>query len=91
MWFAAAVRGIDNPAFCKKGSDHPSAKVFPLDRSGRQVSMLDPKTMKMTRAYSAEDPDYLKGKYTGQDIVQVADAPYTKDECKEQGFIDYSK
>ena len=35
-----------NPAFCKKGSDHPSAKVFPLDRSGRQVSMLDPKTMK---------------------------------------------
>jgi hypothetical protein len=46
VWFAAAVRGIDNPAFCKKGSDHPSAKVFPLDRSGRQVSMLDPKTMK---------------------------------------------
>jgi hypothetical protein len=40
------VRGIDNPAFCKKGSDHPSAKVFPLDRSARQVSMLDPKTMK---------------------------------------------
>jgi hypothetical protein len=46
VWFAAAVRGFDNPAFCKKGSDHPSAKVFPLDRSGRQVSMLDPKTMK---------------------------------------------
>ena len=46
VWFAAAVRGIENPAFCKKGSDHPSAKVFPLDRSGRQVSMLDPKTMK---------------------------------------------
>ena len=52
---------------------------------------LDPKTMKITRAYTAEDPDYLKGKYAGQDIVQVADAPYTKDECKEQGFIDYSK
>jgi hypothetical protein len=52
---------------------------------------LDPKTMKVTRAYTAEDPDYLKGQYSGQDIVQVADAPYTKDECKEQGFIDYSK
>ena len=35
----------DRP-FCKKGSDHPSAKLFPLDQSGRQVSMLDPKTMK---------------------------------------------
>ena len=31
VWLAAAMRGIDNPAFCKKGSDHPSAKVFPLD------------------------------------------------------------
>ena len=46
LWLAATVRGMDNPAWCKKGSDHPSAKVFPLDRSPRQVGMLDPKTMK---------------------------------------------
>ena len=46
VWFAATVRGMDNPAWCKKDSDHPSAKVFPLDRSARQVSVLDPKTMK---------------------------------------------
>src|SRR5262245_57045248 len=46
VWFAAAVRGLENPAFCRKGSDHPSAKVFPVDRNGRQASMLDPKTMK---------------------------------------------
>jgi len=24
------VRGPENPDFCKKGSDHPSAKLFPL-------------------------------------------------------------
>src|SRR5712692_7249617 len=48
VWFAATVRGIENPAFCKKGSNHPSAEVFPLERSGRQASMLDPKTMKYT-------------------------------------------
>lgn len=52
---------------------------------------LDPKTMKLTRQYEAEDPIYLKGKYTGQDIIQPADATYTEDKCKEQGFIDYSK
>jgi hypothetical protein len=52
---------------------------------------LDPATMKITRAYTAEDPDYLKGKYTGQDVVQVADAPYSKDECKEQGFTSYAE
>ena len=43
LWLTASVRGIDNPDFCKKGSEHPSAKVFPLERSGRQVAMLDPK------------------------------------------------
>ena len=48
LWLAASVRGMDNPTFCKKGSDHPSAKVFPLERSARQVAMLDPKTMNYT-------------------------------------------
>jgi hypothetical protein len=46
VWIAASVRGMNNPDWCKKDSAHPSAKVFPLDRSGRQVAMLDPKTMK---------------------------------------------
>ena len=46
LWLAATVRGLDNPAFCKQGSEHPSAKLFPLEKSARQVTMLDPKTMK---------------------------------------------
>ena len=46
LWLSATVRGMDNPAFCKQGSDHPSAKAFPLEKSARQVAMLDPKTMK---------------------------------------------
>jgi hypothetical protein len=46
LWIAAAVRGMNNPNFCKKGSDHPSAKAFPLESSPRQLAMLDPKTMK---------------------------------------------
>src|ERR1041384_2618471 len=28
VWLAASVRGMDNPAWCRKGSDHPSAKTF---------------------------------------------------------------
>jgi len=54
LWLSASVRGMDNPAFCKKGSDHPSAKVFPLDRSSRQAAVLDQKTMK----YSFVDTCY---------------------------------
>ena len=46
LWIAASVRGLKNPVWCAKGSDHPSAKVFPLEQSSRQVAMLDPKTMK---------------------------------------------
>jgi hypothetical protein len=53
--------------------------------------VLDPKTMKLARSYVAEDPLYLKGQYSGSDVIQVADAPYAQDKCKEQGFIDYSK
>ena len=40
---------------------------------------------------AADDPVYMKGKYSGQDVIEVADAPYAPDHCKEQGFIDYSK
>ena len=46
LWLAASVRGRPNPAFCKAGSSHPSAKVFPLEASSRQAAVLDPKTMK---------------------------------------------
>jgi hypothetical protein len=42
------VRGPDNPAVCKAGSSHPSAKLFPLARSGRQLAMYDPATKKLT-------------------------------------------
>jgi streptogramin lyase len=48
VWLTASVRGLDNPAFCKKGSDNQYAKIFPLDKSQRQAAMLDPKTMKYT-------------------------------------------
>jgi len=48
VWFTARVRPPDNPAFCKKGSDHPSAKVFPLESATRHLSMYDPKTKKFT-------------------------------------------
>ena len=46
LWLSATVRAVDNPAFCKKGSAMPSAKAFPLEKSARQVAVMDPKTMK---------------------------------------------
>jgi hypothetical protein len=46
VWLAATTRGRPNPDWCKKGSEHPSAKVFPLNDSSRQAAMYDPKTQK---------------------------------------------
>ncbi len=48
VWMAARVRPPANPDFCKKGSDHPSAKVFPLASSSRHISMYDPASGKFT-------------------------------------------
>jgi len=52
---------------------------------------LNPNTMELTRSYAADDPTYLKGQYTGSDVVQVADQPFTADKCKDTSFVDFSK
>ena len=52
---------------------------------------LDPKTMALTRSYVAEDPVYFKGQYAGSDVIQVADAPFAPDKCRELGLFNYSK
>ena len=48
VWYTARIRGADNPDFCKQGSDHPSAKLFPLDSSRRHLAVLDPKSDQYT-------------------------------------------
>src|SRR5688500_626848 len=47
VWITSRVRGPENPAFCKAGSSHPPARVFPLNTSGRHLAMYDPKTKEM--------------------------------------------
>jgi hypothetical protein len=98
VWFAAAVRGTDNPAFCKKGSEHPSAKAFPLEISGRQVSMLDPKSMKYSFidtcfgthhpqfGYDADNTLWLSGTGPVAGWVNTKVWDETADTAKAQGW-----
>jgi len=44
VWFTSRVGKPDNPAFCQAGSDHPSAKLFPIKQSTRHLAFYDPKT-----------------------------------------------
>ena len=48
VWFTSRVRPPQNPDACRKGSEHPSAKLTPLESSNRHLSMYDPQTGKIT-------------------------------------------
>ena len=59
VWFTARIRPSQNPDYCKAGGSHPSAKVAPLDTSGRQLSMYDPKTGKWSLISTCFDTQHL--------------------------------
>ncbi len=48
LWATSSIRPSANPAWCREGSSHPSAKLHPIAASGRQASRYDPATGKWT-------------------------------------------
>ncbi len=48
VWAAARVRKPQTPAWCRAGSDHPSAKLLPINQGQRGLEMYDPKTKTLT-------------------------------------------
>ena len=48
VWYTARVRGPNNPDFCREGSDHPSAKLFPTERANRHLAVYEPETKEYT-------------------------------------------
>ncbi len=48
IWFTSRIRPPENPDFCKQGSSHPSAKLFPANTATRHLAVYDPKTKKFT-------------------------------------------
>src|SRR5262245_40756275 len=69
VWFAARLRGANNPEYCKQGSDHPSAKVFPLDQTHRQLTILDPKTGQYTYVDTCFQTHHLQFGYDANDTL----------------------
>jgi hypothetical protein len=74
VWLASAVRAPANPDFCKKGSSHPSAKVFPLERTNRQLALLEPKTMKYTPVNTCFGSHHLQFGYDANETVWTSGA-----------------
>ena len=48
VWLTARVRDRSNPDFCRQGSDHPSARLFPVENAGRHLGVYDPRTEEYT-------------------------------------------
>ena len=69
VWLAASVRGAENPAFCKQGSDHPSAKAFPMERAVRHIAVFDPKTKKYTFVDTCFSTHHLQFGYDANDTI----------------------
>ena len=92
------VRGADNPAFCKAGSDHPSAKAFPMDRAVRHLAVFDPKTKKYTfvdTCYRHAPPAVRlrrqrhavdERRRSGRRLAEHEDVRPTGDAAKSQGW-----
>jgi len=98
VWITSAVRPFDNPDFCKEGSSHPSAKLFPIQRSSRHLALYDPKTKKLTHISTcfgthhlmfAEDANNTLWTSGGGQVVGWLNTKMfeeTGDEVKSQGW-----
>jgi hypothetical protein len=96
VWIAARIRPNQTSAFCQQGSDHPSAKAFPIAQSGRQMQMYDPKTKQVTTIDTCFGTHHLN--FDGKDILWFTGGgpvegwfntriyDETKDEKKAQGW-----
>ena len=48
LWLTSTVAPPGNPDFCREGSDHPSAQLFPTNSARRHLQLWDPETQELT-------------------------------------------
>ncbi len=98
VWITSTIRPPANPDYCKEGSSHPSAKLFPIANAGRHLAMYDPKTQKLTHISTcfsthhlmfAEDANHTLWTSGGGQVVGWLNRKMfeeTGDEAKSQGW-----
>ncbi len=104
IWFTSRIRPSKNPDFCKRGSDHPSAKAFPIEEADRHLSMYEPATGKFTListcfpthhlnfAGDANQTLWLSGGLGGPGVIGWLNRKMfeeTGDEVKSQGWTPF--
>ena len=78
VWITSRIRAAANPDFCKEGSSHPSAQLFPVEEADRHLAMYDPDTQEMTlidtcfrthHLFFAEDDNHTLWTSGGRTVV----------------------
>jgi len=99
VWFTSRVRPPRSGRL-QEGSDHPSAKLFPVEQANRHLSMYDPKTGKSPSSARASHPSSGVRGRCEQHVVTSAGGPQsgvlgwlnrklfeeTGDEMRSQGW-----
>jgi len=98
VWLTSAVRPAANPDWCKEGSSHPSAKLYPIAQAGRHLAVYDPKTKQLSHISTcfgthhlmfAEDGNHTLWTSGGSQVVGWLNTKMwdeTHDEVKSQGW-----
>ena len=99
VWVASRIRPNQTAAHCRQGSNHPSAMVFPITQSNRQMHLYDPKTKQVTTIDTCFGTHHLNfdnndtlwftggGPVEGWFNTKIYDE--TKDEAKAQGWTPF--
>ena len=69
VWLTQRIRAPETPAFCRAGSSHPSAKLFPTQTTGRNLAVYDPATKKFSLIDTCFSTHHLNFAYDDNDTL----------------------
>ena len=72
VWMTSRVRPQPNADWCQEESDHPSARYFPVQQSGRQASYYDPATQKFVLVDTCYETHHLQFGHDADDTLWLS-------------------
>jgi len=69
VWLTARIRAASNPDFCKAGSEHPSARLYPKDSASRHLAVLNPATGEYTFVDTCFSTHHLQFAYDDRNTL----------------------
>ncbi len=60
VWLTTRVQEVDNPDWCKEGSDNRFAENFPMNRAGRHTGYFDPEKQKFVLIHTCYSTHHLQ-------------------------------